>query len=129
MNISNQNFNTLFDEYQLDPVSTFFVIIDCEKCKTLYNLFREFNTAFEFPDYFSWNMNSFLEIMNDLSWLNKKDYMVVLRNSPMLLVDDFTETEDLQRILTKIKTEWSNVPNYEGEEKYRGKSRFILYYI
>lgn len=46
--------------------------IDCNKCDTESNLFREFATVLKFPDYFGYNWDAFDECIYDLEWIKDK---------------------------------------------------------
>jgi hypothetical protein len=91
---------------------------------------KEVSIAFKFPDYYSGNMNSFNEIINDLSWLNANDYILAISESNNFLKSESEiEQEAIKTRLVEISKEWNNVPNYQGEDKYRQKSRFIIHFV
>ncbi len=122
--------NTVFIGYQLNPITTYVGIVDGNKTQVLSNFMNEVSLAFNFPNYYSGNMNSFLEIMNDLSWLDANDYVLAITESHKFLQDEsVNERVEIKDILNKISTEWSNVPNYEGESEYRKQARFIVHYM
>jgi Barstar (barnase inhibitor) len=122
--------NVVFIQYQLNPKTTFVGIVDGNKTQLLSNFLKEVSLAFNFPNYYSGNMNSFLEIMNDLSWLDAKDYVLAITESHKFLQNESAkERAEIKRILNNISEEWGNVPNYEGEGEYRKKARFIVHYM
>lgn len=122
--------NLVFIQYQLNPITTYVGIIDGNKTQVLSNFMKEVSLAFNFPNYYSGNMNSFLEIMNDLSWLDANDYVLAITESDKFLQDESVkERSEIKDILNKISKEWSNVPNYEGESEYRKQARFIVHYM
>jgi len=122
--------NILCDKYQLDKTSTFLGVIDGNESKDLNSFMKEVSIAFKFPDYYSGNMNSFMEIINDLSWLNNNDYILVISESTNFLKNEnITEREFIKSRLIEISREWNNVPNYPGEDEYRKKSNFITHFL
>jgi RNAse (barnase) inhibitor barstar len=122
--------NILCDMYQLNPTYTYVVLIDGNKSKDLNLFMKEVSIAFKFPDYYSGNMNSFNEIINDLSWLNANDYILAISESNNFLKSESEiEQEAIKTRLVELSKEWNNVPNYQGEDKYRQKSRFIIHFV
>jgi hypothetical protein len=120
----------LLEQYHLSAESTFIGVIDGRKSKTLDGFKQEAKNAFQFPDYFSDNMNSFHEIINDLSWLNKSDYLMIITFSDEFMKSETeSERQYLKNFLSEVSEEWNNVPNYQGEDEYRKKSRFIVHYM
>lgn len=122
----------LLNKNHLNPISTHVSIIDGRKSTSLKDFMEAMNQAFKFPKYYSGNMNSFLELMNDLSWLNANDYLLIIIHSSCLLSsesDKNNEQRNIHALMSKIAIEWEQVPNYEGEEQYRKKSRFIIEYV
>jgi len=124
-----EEFGTLCNKYDLPIDSTYIALIDCENALNWSDFKRECSRAFKFPDYFSGNMNSFQEIINDLSWLKQSNYLLVLINSGKLLWFEKEEEKSyLKDLFNQISYEWINVPNYSGEDEYRKKSKFIVHY-
>ncbi|SDW57899.1 Barstar (barnase inhibitor) [Hydrobacter penzbergensis] len=128
--MDNQTKIKLFSQYDLSPTTTYIGLIDGNKSRTLKAFMKEVSVEFKFPDYYSGNMNSFTEIMNDLSWLNADNYILVVDNASAFLQDEsLNEQEAIKKILTNITMEWNGVPNYDGEDEYRKRSRFIVHYM
>lgn len=70
----------------------FGVDIDCKNAQTLTELNRLLSTGFHFPQYFSGNLNSMEECLNDLSWISDAlDYKLGLINYDCLLVKEKPE--------------------------------------
>lgn len=127
---SQQIKNAVVNQYQLNPITTYVGIVNGNKSNALNNFMKEVSLAFDFPDYYSGNINSFTEIMNDLSWLNAKDYVLAVTESDKFLQNEsLKEQEEIKNILENISKEWSNVPNYQGEDEYRKQARFIVHYM
>ncbi|WP_051416703.1 barstar family protein [Asinibacterium sp. OR53] len=118
------------DTYKLNPKTTYVAIIDGHKSQTLKGFVHEMSIAFKFPDYYSDNMNSFREIINDLEWLEKSDYLLLIISSEELLkMGQGDDKEYVHNLLSDIHKEWENVPNYPGEDEYRKKSHFIVHFM
>jgi hypothetical protein len=120
----------LLTRYNLKEIETYFAIIDGKRTLTLNDFMNEMKKEFIFPQYYSGNLNSFLEIMNDLSWLNSFNYITIIINSKYLLMNENVLCQkELNELLTKITHEWKHVPNFENEEEYRKKSIFHIEYL
>jgi RNAse (barnase) inhibitor barstar len=105
----------------------YIAVLDSMECKTLPPFLKKVGIAFRFPDYYGNNVNAFWECIGDLSWLDAKNYSLVIKNSNFFLIE---ETEDTRKeifdLLQKVKYDWANVPNFEGEEVYRQKADFNI---
>ena len=127
---SQQLVKDIIAHYQLNPALSYVGIVDGDKSKDLKAFMKETANAFQFPDYYSGNMNSFMEIINDLSWLNANDYVLAITESSKFLKDESVSEQDyIKQRLADVSKEWSGVPNYQGEDEYRKKSRFIVHYM
>ncbi len=74
-------------------------------CKTKNQLFETFSGAFDFPDYFAHNWDSFDEIICDLSWIPEKEITLVIEDYALILSE--AEEEDLDAfydILSNVET-------------------------
>jgi len=109
----------------IDPEMYYIAVIDGLKCRSIGSFFKEIGKAFKFPDYYSHILNSLDEIINDLEWIDKPNYVLVIIKSDYFLVDETEETKNrIFAFLDDVSKEWTNVPNYEGEELFRGKADF-----
>ena len=87
----------------------------------------EIGLVFQFPDFYGCNLDALWDCLNDLRWLNEKNYVLVLLDYYALLENESEEFRKIVwEILQEVKQRWANVPNYIGEEHYRQKSEFIL---
>jgi len=119
----------LLIQNNLKESETYFAIIDGKKSSTVTDFMNEMKNEFNFPKYYSGNLNSFLEIMNDLSWLDSSNYITIIVNSNYFLINEsFLSQNKLKELLAKIADEWIHVPNFENEEEYRKKSIFLIEY-
>lgn len=62
--------------------------IDGLKAYTLRGFYEEVAKALSFPEYFGFNLDSFDEMLNDLSWLEQSKIAIYITNS-----DSFVEKE------------------------------------
>ncbi|MBN9386378.1 MAG: barstar family protein [Chitinophagaceae bacterium] len=105
----------------------YIAILDGSKCKSLKYFLKEIGKVFNFPSYYGENLNALYECLNDLEWLDKQNYFLLIKNSEIFLKDESTETRNhILSSLKRVAEEWANVPNYEGEEIYRRKSDFRI---
>ena len=107
---------------------TYVAEIDGDKCENTANFLNEISEAFQFPDYFGNNYDSLAECLNDLSWLDKSNYALVIRNYNSLLKEEDDKTlSNTINLLKGVAKEWESVPNFEGEDEFREKSNFSLF--
>ncbi len=107
-------------------ISEFFVgTLQGEKCGTIQEFLVEIGSVFNFPTYYGNNMNAFWECINDLNWINEKNYILDIKNTNLFLNQESVDTKNnLLRDILQISIEWMNVPNFEGEDQFRKKSEF-----
>jgi RNAse (barnase) inhibitor barstar len=72
-------------------------IIRGRSCQTSKDLFHEFSSALQFPYYFGENWDAFDECINDLSWLNTHNIVIVITNAGILLQKE--EERELRKLL------------------------------
>jgi RNAse (barnase) inhibitor barstar len=103
--------------------------IDGKKCNTLKAFLVEIAIAFRFPDYYGNSVNAFWDCIGDLSWLEAKNYALVILNARDFLKDEDDSTRiDIVNLLQKVANDWANVPNFEGEDQWRQKADFKVIY-
>ena len=104
----------------------FIAKIDGKKIQTL-NAFQHYiSQVFNLPEYFSNNLDSLSECLNDLSWINCNSIKLIIENSSFFLVNELQDRESVLELLNEVSCEWHNVPNYEGEEKFRNRKIFQI---
>ena len=59
-----------------------------KRCDCDENLFKEFSSSLQFPDYFGENWAAFDECMGDMSWLQVQKCLIVIDNGKMFLQFD-----------------------------------------
>jgi len=105
----------------------FIAIIDGIECKTLKDFLKKIGEAFKFPSYYGNNLNALNDCLNDLEWLNKPNYLLIIRNPKEFLIKEPADIYNhIIHLLEEVSTQWKNVPNYAGEEEFRKRSDFII---
>jgi RNAse (barnase) inhibitor barstar len=105
----------------------YIAVIDGSECRTLKAFLEKIGKAFKFPSYYGKNLNALAECLNDLEWLDKPNYILIIKNSKEFLMNESEETRThIFSFLERVSKEWANVPNYEGEEIYRKKADFRI---
>lgn len=106
---------------------TFTTILDGENSKDLLSFLAEIGSVFHFPDYYGGNMNALYDCLSDLSWIDAKNYHLIISNSKHFLSEETVTTKkEIFDFLEKVAHEWENVPNYEGEDQFRDRARFQI---
>jgi len=73
----------------LEPLNGYHIAtVDGLKAHTLRGFYEEVAKALNFPEYFGFNLDSFDEMLNDLSWLEQSKIAIYITNS-----DSFVEKE------------------------------------
>lgn len=67
--------------------------IDSSRISTLREFYETMAKVFEFPDYFGFNLDSFDEIINDLSWIENEKILIYFTNSENFLEKERNETK------------------------------------
>ncbi|UBM57455.1 barstar family protein [Marinilongibacter aquaticus] len=62
--------------------------INSKSCKTLRSFYEALAQKLHFPDYFAFNMDSFDEIMNDLSWIEDERLLLYFSHSEEFLINE-----------------------------------------
>ncbi len=86
--------------------------IDGSKCKSIDNTFVEFANAFKFPSYFGNNWPAFDECINDLEWLSRSSYVLIIKNSNYILEMEPKNFQILLEILKDTSIEWAKGRDY-----------------
>ncbi|WP_367915296.1 barstar family protein [Leadbetterella sp. DM7] len=69
--------------------------IDASKTTTLREFYETMAGVFEFPDYFGYNLDSFDEMMNDLSWIENEKILIYFTHSDKFLEKERNESKIL----------------------------------
>jgi RNAse (barnase) inhibitor barstar len=71
------------------------VTIDGKKCNSIDVFYSILAEGLKFPDYFGNNLDSFDELMNDLTWLEEEAVILKIVNFDELLEEEALETKEL----------------------------------
>jgi RNAse (barnase) inhibitor barstar len=105
-------------------------ILDGSKCQSTRNFLKEIGRVFKFPSYYGQNLNALNDCLNDLEWLNKPNYILVVTNKDNFLLQETMETKNhILDFLNRVSDLWANVPNYQGEDEFRKKSDFRIVFL
>lgn len=69
--------------------------IDSSKVTTLRAFYETMAEVFEFPDYFGFNLDSFDEMINDLSWIENEKILIYFNQSEKFLEKERNDTKIL----------------------------------
>lgn len=69
--------------------------IDSSKATTLREFYETMAEVFEFPDYFGFNLDSFDEMINDLSWMENEKILIYFTDSDKFLEKERNENKIL----------------------------------
>lgn len=69
--------------------------IDSSKTSTLREFYETMASVFEFPDYFGFNLDSFDEMINDLSWIENEKILIYFIHSEKFLEKERNESKML----------------------------------
>lgn len=71
--------------------------------QTIADCYRVFRDKLKFPDYFSNNLNSFEECINDLSWfIEMPDFELVIYHSDCFIQKEPLKRKEVLDILQKV---------------------------
>lgn len=125
--MKDDTINNLISNAGIDDSLYYIGIADGRHMKTLQAFLSEMRNVFNLPDYYSENLNSLAECLNDLEWLNKSNYLLIIKNSDAFLKGERADVKkSILEFLDNVAMEWGNVPNFEGEDSYRKKSDFQI---
>ncbi|WP_219223172.1 barstar family protein [Pedobacter antarcticus] len=112
---------------QINPVKNT-AAADGEKCGELKAFVSLLAENFSFPEYFSDNLDSLEEILNDMSWLHDNSFAIIISNyAEFLKSEKPARKAELLSLLAETASQWQHVPNYPGEEAYRDRADFRVY--
>ena len=101
--------------------------IDASKIQNMDDFYASFSEHFDFPDYFGENTEAFYELMNDLDWLEKSSFIIILQNYDTMLQNDKDDKLMCLEMLYQTALEWQEVPNFEGEDEFRNAAEFKIF--
>ncbi len=89
--------------------------LDGSVMSTLDEMYQEFSSVLQFPDYFGNNFNALEECLTDLEWLSATGYLLIFKNAEHLLEKEQDDVlEGFLSILSEAGEEWAR-PVRQGE--------------
>jgi RNAse (barnase) inhibitor barstar len=89
-------------------------VLNGGRMRTTDELFSEFSSRLDFPDYFGRNWDALDETLADLSWLPGLAYAVMIEEAGQLLEEEpGSETEVLFRLVEYVAEEWATPVNLD----------------
>ena len=82
---------------ELDDFSL--ITIDSKRCRTLRDFYETLAETLHFPDYFGFNLDSFEELINDLSWIEDERLLLYFKNSTEFLINERND----QKVITLLE--------------------------
>lgn len=80
-----------------------------DRMKSLDDVFNEFSTAYQFPEYFGCNWDAFNECINDLDWINANAFAMLLLNFDSMMTNcELYNIQILIKILNNTCLNWKN---------------------
>lgn len=67
--------------------------IHCASCSTLDDCYTVFSNAFQFPDYFGYNLDALEDMLLDLDWMEADSIVVQMVAPNEFLQSESTETK------------------------------------
>jgi RNAse (barnase) inhibitor barstar len=88
--------------------------IDGKKCETIEKFYKHIEKVFSFPDYFGYNLDSFDELLNDLSWIYEEAIIIEIKNFEQLLEAEDGETKE---VVFSLLDQAADEHSYQAEGK------------
>ena len=111
----------------LESGDYFIASIDGNRCKNLKSFLFEIGRAFGFPEHYGMNMSALDDCLNDLDWIEKDNYVLVINNNESFIIDSHDDRVAAIEFLNEIADEWKNYAGEDNDE-YRKKSDFVIIY-
>jgi RNAse (barnase) inhibitor barstar len=100
--------------------------IDAAQTSTLREFYETLARELYFPDYFGFNLDSFDEMINDLSWIEDKDLALYFKNSESFLAKERNENKILT-LLDLLDATCEDWKWHEGDEDLPKKNLKIVF--
>lgn len=94
--------------HNLSANGMFLAFIDGQKCSVIKYFYDEIASALNFPEYFTHNFDSLDECINDLSWIEEKQIMLLIFNYDDLLYEEKYNLDVVNNILANAVSELEN---------------------
>jgi RNAse (barnase) inhibitor barstar len=117
----------MIDTY-LKNKNTFITAIDGNQCKTVKLFVKEIGRAFSFPDYYGENLDALNDCINDLDWIPKDNYVLIINNFESFIIDNGKDKEDIVNLFNEVSEQWRLGSKAEGQDETRKSSIFKVIY-
>lgn len=108
----------------------YIAVIDGSRDRTVKSFLKNIGKVFKFPSYYGNNLNALNDCLNDLEWIDKPNYLLIIKNSKEFLSKESEEARShIISFLDRVSKQWANVPNYDGEDQYRKKADFRVRWL
>lgn len=97
------------------------LVLDCATMENLDGFYDDFSKAFKFPDYFSRNLDSLDEIVNDEDLIGERKICVQFLSSQKFLSE---ESERNRRCVIDLLSEMKNIWNKPGNNVGQDSKNF-----
>lgn len=117
LSYSENTFNKFYEstyKYFENDSKKFVTMIDGERCHNQKNTFKEFSRKMKFPDYFGYNWDAFDECLNDLEWLDCKQYVLFIKDFDLIFESNKENLELLLTTLFEAAKEWEKGREYDS---------------
>ncbi len=102
-----ESFRKIASELEIEDVDeSKIILIDAEKCISKAEIFHEFSSKLNLPEYLSTSWDSFDECVSDLPWFCRGNLIIGIYNFPDVSVAN-KEFSILLEILTDSVDEWA----------------------
>lgn len=114
----------LKNEFKNGKIAT----IDGSKSASLKDFFDVIGVALEFPDYYSANLDSLDEMLNDLEWIDEAQLIIWIPNSDNWLIREKSQEKIVSIIdlLDAAAEEWKWMEAHEDDEDFDKKDLRIV---
>lgn len=92
----------------------FYSMIEGQNCQKVEDLFQEFATKLNFPNYFGENWSAFDECLNDLEWLDSEKFVLFIKDFDKVLIGDEEGFQVFVNILISTINEWISGRDYDS---------------
>ncbi|MGR3811130.1 barstar family protein [Jiulongibacter sp. NS-SX5] len=124
--------NNLFITDSPEEFNDFSLItIDAKKCKSLRDFYETLAETMHFPDYFGFNLDSFDEMINDLSWIEDERLLIYFKNSSDFLLNERNDKKvvTLLELLDASCEDWKYMDEEAEKETIEGEEDEDDYFI
>ncbi|AFK03461.1 Barstar (barnase inhibitor) [Emticicia oligotrophica DSM 17448] len=111
----------------LDSLQGYQIItIDGQKAHTLRGFYEEMAKGLQFPEYFGFNLDSFDEMLNDLSWLDQEKIAIYITNSE-LFVEKERNPDKLPTLLDLLDATCEDWKWVEEDDDVKKKDLVVVF--